>query len=248
MDNNVRYVSIQNLGLAASLDTSQFLEHLPHLLPLLEDAIKVEKDQSVVIHVLRLLKTIGKCGNTLASNDVEIDKRLLHFWLHILKPNLINSVEARECPVLKAALCNCTAEVGGSVFCKLPTDRRLLAVTMMLRLCRDADHRTVTAATRGLGMLVSLPTLQNDIAFLTDSTEIMLDIFHTKAHQSVVTSCTWALANLSDALAKHHGQREVDDIFPPYLVLALVRVAIATSFATNNHMNIRSNSVRSLVR
>ena len=164
----------------------------------------------------------------------------------------MDSVEARDCPVLKAALCNCVAEISGSVFCNLPTDRRMLAVTFMLRLCRDTDHRTVTASIRGLGMLVSLPTLQNDMGFLTDSAEIMLEIYHRgggkQAHQSVITSCTWALANLSDSLAKHHLQGEIDDVFPPYLVLDLMRIAITMSFASNNHMIVRSNSVRSLVR
>ncbi len=251
VDNNIRYVSIQNLGLTAVLDTGQFLCKMSTLHPLLEEAIKSEKDQSVVIHVLRLLKTIGKCGNSMESTmDAETEKRLLHFWLGVLKPSLIDSVESRDCPVLKAALCNCIAEIGTS-FAGLPTDRRMLAVTLLLRLCRDQDHRSVTAATRGLGMFVSLPTLQNDVSFLNDSAEIMLEIFHRtgdkQAHQSVITSCTWALANLSDSLAKHHSQREIDDVFPPYLVLELMRVAITMAFASSNHMNVRSNSVRSLV-
>lgn len=246
VDNNIRYVSIQNLGLTAILDTNQFLTRIPMLQPLLEEAIREEKDQSVVIHVLRLLKTIGKCGNSLDGCDGETSKRLLHFWLAVLKPTLINSVEARECPVLKAALCNCVAEIGGT-FSALPTDRRMLAVTLLLRLCRDPDHRTVTAATRGIGMLVANESLQNDVTFLTDSAEIMLEIFQeSQMHQSVITSCTWALANLSDSLAKHHLQQEVDDFFPPHLVLELMKVAI--NMASASSMNVRSNSVRSLVR
>ena len=88
VDNNIRYVSIQNLGLTAILDTGQFLERVPSLHPLLEDAVRSEKDQSVVIHVLRLLKTIGKCGNSMDEVvGIETEKRLLHFWLgkHILR-------------------------------------------------------------------------------------------------------------------------------------------------------------------
>ena len=147
VDNNVRYVSIQNLGLTATLDPVTFLRRIPGLQPLMEDAIRFEKDQSVVIHVLRLLKTIAKSGNSL-STDPESEKRLLHFWLGILRPALIDSVEARGCAVLKAALCNAVAEVNGSIFCNFPADRRMLAITFMLRLCRDGDHRTITAAVR----------------------------------------------------------------------------------------------------
>ena len=252
MDNNVRYVAISNLSLLAVLDTRNFFEKYPQLQPCLEDAVRHDKDQSIVIHCLRLLKTVGKSGNTMSNNDPEGEKRLLHFWLSVLKPSLLDSVEERNCPVLKAALCNCIAEVGGGIFCHLPTDRRVLALTFMLRLCRDKDHRTVTASTRGLGMLVSLPSLQNDTAFLTDCAEIMIEIAQysvTKpCHQSVITSCTWALANLSDSLAKHHLSPDADDIFPPYLVLQLIRMSIKSSFATctNSHMTIRSNSVRSL--
>ena len=98
-------------------------------------------------------------------------------------------------------------------------------------------------------MLVSLPSLQSDTAFLTDCAEIMIEIAQysvTKpSHQSVITSVTWALANLSDSLAKHHLQDNdnTDDIFPPYLVLQLIRMSIKSSFAacTNSHMTIRSN-------
>merc|ERR1712051_664568 len=75
-------------GLTAILDTGQFLERVPSLHPLLEDAVRSEKDQSVVIHALRLLKTIGKCGNSMDEVvGIETEKRLLHFWLgkHILR-------------------------------------------------------------------------------------------------------------------------------------------------------------------
>lgn len=264
MDNNIRYVSINNLGLLASLETEEFLGKVNMLQPSIESVLRSEKDQSVVIHALRLIKTIGKCGNALMETNpglLESENRLLHFWLGILKSSLIDSIEARECPILKAALCNCIAEVGGKVFCSLPTDRRLLAITFMLRLCKDSDHRTVTSATRGIGMMVFLPTLQNDIAFLNDSAAIIQSLLSPKdaksAHQSVVTSCTWALANLSDSLAKHHLQRAsscdgdhlagLDDIFPPHIVLELIRTSVSFSLASHSHMNIRSNSVRALV-
>ena len=140
IDNNVRYVAISNLSLLAVLDTSKFFVKYPLLQPSLEDAIRHDSDQSILIHCLRLLKTVGKSGNSISS-DSEGEKRLLHFWLSVLKPSLLDSVEERRCPVLKAALCNCIAEVGGGIFCHLPTDRRMLALTFMLRLCRDGDHR-----------------------------------------------------------------------------------------------------------
>ena len=139
----------------------------------------------------------------------------------------------------------------------LPIDKRLLAVTLMLRLCRDPDHRTVTSAARGIGMMVSLPTLQNDMAFLTDSAEIILELLSQKqAHHTVITSCTWALANLSDSIAKYHQSRaskeqeqlsSLEDVFPPFLVLELIRKSVTYSFATNSHMNIRSNRLAFLI-
>jgi hypothetical protein len=49
---------------------------------------------------------------------------------------------------------------------RLPTEKRNLCVTYLLRQCRDADHRVVASAFRGLGMIVTLPACQNDAAFL----------------------------------------------------------------------------------
>ena len=251
----------ENSFLNYSLDTEQFMGQVSNIQPEIEAGIRKDKDQSIVIHALRLVKTIGKCGHShIESNPghLESEKRLLHFWLNFLKPSLLDSIEARDCPVLKAALCNCIAEVGGKIFCALPTDRRMLAVTLMLRLCRDPDHRTVTSAVRGIGMMVSLPTLQNDMAFLTDSAEIILELLSQKQpHHTVVTSCTWALANLSDSIAKYHQNRaskeqdqlsSLDDVFPPFLVLELIRKSVTFSFATNSHMNIRSNRLVKLFK
>ena len=102
-------------------------------------------------------------------------------------------------------------------------------------------------------MMVSLPTLQNDMAFLTDGAEIILELLNSQtAHHTVVTSCTWAMANLSDSIAKYHCFRAskeqeqltsmaLDEIFPPFIVLELIRKSVTYSFATNSHMNIRSN-------
>ena len=135
LDNNIRYVSIQNLGLLVSLDTEQFMIKINNIQPELERCLKTDKDNSVVIHVLRLIKTFGKYGHSYIEDNpgqLESERRLLHFWLNILKPSLLDSIEARNCPVLKAALCNCIAEVGGTIFCALPTDRRMLAVTLMV--------------------------------------------------------------------------------------------------------------------
>ena len=128
-------MSIQNLGLLVSLDTEQFMIKINNIQPELERCLKTDKDNSVVIHVLRLIKTFGKCCHSYIEDNPgqsESERRLLHFWLNILKPSLLDSIEARNCPVLKAALCNCIAEVGGTIFCALPTDRRMLAVTLMV--------------------------------------------------------------------------------------------------------------------
>ena len=92
IDNNVRYVAISNLSLLAVLDTPKFFEKYPLLQPSLEDAIRNDTDQSILIHCLRLLKTVGKSGNSVSTNT-EGEKRLLHFWLSVLKPSLLDSVE-----------------------------------------------------------------------------------------------------------------------------------------------------------
>lgn len=261
VDNNTRYISLQNLGRLASMDIYKFLSKSDTLLSSLDIALRSDPDQSIVIHGLRLVKTIGKCGNGLKDDELhhgEVGNRMLHFWLAILRPGLLDAIEARNSPVLRAALCDCLAEIAGVIFSRLPTDRRLLAVTFMLRQCRDADHRVVTSACRGIGMMVALPSLQIDSAFLTDCADILLDLLHEdkSPHRNVIISGTWALSNLVDSLAKQ--QQQVSELeedssstglvveFPPHITLQLVRIAINYSANVNSHMNIRANCVRSL--
>ena len=88
------------------------------------------------------------------------------FWLEILRPGFFNLLEMRDSGIVRAAFCDCLSEIGDDVIGRIPTEKRNLCVTYLLRQCRDDDHRVIASAFRGIGMIVTLPACQSDNAFL----------------------------------------------------------------------------------
>lgn len=154
LDNNIRYVSIQCLGKLAQLDISLFMQNMDSsILKIFEDVVKTEKDTSLCLHLLRLVKVIGTCGPKCKSDPSAtswIVEKMVHFWSSFfIRPVIFDYIERRSEAILRAALCDCLSEVGELVFSLLPTDRRMLCVTYLLRKCymdEGTDSRVVTTS------------------------------------------------------------------------------------------------------
>ena len=91
---------------------------------------------------------------------------IFRFWLEILRPGFLSLLESRDSAIVRAAFCDCLSEIGDDVIARIPTEKRNLCVTYLLRQCRDDDHRVVASAFRGIGVIVTLPACQSDSAFL----------------------------------------------------------------------------------
>ena len=160
IDSNIRYVSIQCLGKLAQLDISLFMQNVDtSLLKVFEEVLKTEKDTSLCLHLLRLIKGIGTCGpkwksETSAQQTLVLEK-MIHFWSSFfIRPIIFDYIERRGEAILQAALCDCLSEVGELVFSLLPTDRRMLCVTYLLRksyLEEGTDNRVVTTSQGNCG-------------------------------------------------------------------------------------------------
>lgn len=155
IDNNIRYVSIQCLGKLAQLDISLFLQNVDTaLMKVFEEVLKTEKDTSLCLHLLRLIKGIGTCGpkwkSDTSSQQTWVVEKMVHFWSSFfIRPLIFDYIERRGEAILQAALCDCLSEVGELVFSLLPTDRRMLCVTYLLRksyLEEGTDNRVVTTS------------------------------------------------------------------------------------------------------
>ena len=154
IDNNIRYVSIQCLGRLAHLDIRLFMQNVDTtLLKVFEDVLKSEKDTSLCLHLLRLIKGIGTCAPKCSGDDGTepwVLEKIVHFWSSFfIRPIIFDYIERRGEAILRAALCDCLSEVGELVFSLLPTDRRMLCVTYLLRKCymeEGTDSRVVTTS------------------------------------------------------------------------------------------------------
>ena len=155
LDNNIRYVSIQCLGKLAQLDISLFMQNVDSaILKNIEEVFKTEKDTSLCLHFLRLVKVIGTCGPKCKSDTSEttswVSEKMVHFWSSFfIRPVMFDYIERRGEDILQAALCDCLSEVGELVFSRLPSDRRMLCVTYLLRKCyleEGADSRAITTS------------------------------------------------------------------------------------------------------
>lgn len=96
----------------------------------------------------------------------------------------IEPLESRDSNIVRAAFCDCLAEIGDvvhqifwaslieilinflQVLTKLPNEKRNLVISYLLRQCKDPDHRVVASAFRGIGMVVILKACQSDSLFL----------------------------------------------------------------------------------
>ena len=161
IDSNIRYVSIQCLGKLAQLDISLFMKNVDAaLLQVFEEVLKSEKDTSLCLHLLRLIKGIGTCGpksQTDASAEPWILDKMVHFWSSFFIRSIVfDYIERRGEAILQAALCDCLSEVGELVFSLLPTDRRMLCVTYLLRksyIEEGAQNRIVTTSQGNLDII-----------------------------------------------------------------------------------------------
>ena len=178
LDNNIRYVSIQCLGKLAHLDIQKFMQNLDSsILKSFEDVLQHERDTSLCLHLLRLVKVIGNCGPKSRCDasesfwSEEVMPKMVQFWSSFfLRPIIFEYIERRGEAILRAALCDCLSEVGELIFGQLPTDKRLLCVTYLLRQCQVGeganDNRVVTTSQgkfRKAYIKIDVRTLQTNI-------------------------------------------------------------------------------------
>ena len=158
-------------------------------------------------------------------DDKLLLEKVVKFWRDFLRPGLLDLVERKAKPILKAAVCDCLSEIGEVAFSYLPSNRRILCVTYLLQKCAIIDIDTVpvncvvtTSQIRAIGRLVTWATCKSDLTIIVDGAEILLDVLDRElgpgkkfAHKNIALSDSWALANLAFALAMPGSTINEDD-------------------------------------
>ena len=121
LDNNVRYVALQNLGQLVSVNFGPIASNADVLQASLEGVFLLDRDGSIVLHSLRLFRILAKHEPVPSSGR---PPPLMQFWLPFLRPRIFQLVEERGDSILKAALCDCLSAIGEHVYQQLPLDKR----------------------------------------------------------------------------------------------------------------------------
>ena len=262
-DNNVRYAALQNL---AALATSNYLEAVLDLVHVIQgalDGVFLDRDPAIVLHTLRLIKQLAK-HDAQSRSGFEVDVAavstlaapspgLLRLLLSLVKPKHFQRIDSRNESTLQAAFCDVLAEMSEAVFAELTTDQRALVITYLLTKAKEdvgngKSTLTRASAIRGLGVLITYKLLRQDLNFVVDVSEKLLDVLKKvdKIHKNVVTSAVWSLANLADGLAAEVDNEDaMEDEYPKHLIVSFLEI-LTSPFWRKCHMNVRVSVVRSV--
>ena len=243
VDNNARYVALQNLGQISNLNIAAVEANLDHLGQTI-DSVFSEKDSSIILHTLRFLKLLAK--NEPREQPQRPGPPFLRLWNGLLKPKYMQLIEQREEHCLRAALCDTLSDIGEEVHQRLPSEKRHLIVTYLLTHCYDPVVSVRTSSFRGIGMILGFQSSQ-DIQFITDCTEKIMTILEPSTHKSILMSATWALSNLCDALiVLRREDSELYFEYPQHYILKLIELCTGYIKDTNSHLCIKVNCLRSI--
>lgn len=88
-----------------------------------------------------------------------------------------------------------------SIFIIFQRDRCINIITTLFGATRDEESAVRAAGLRGLGMLITFPSLDEDTGFLLDLVDAVC-IGLSDSNMGVRAKAAWALGNLCDCITK----------------------------------------------
>uniref|UniRef100_A0A8D2LVX6 HEAT repeat-containing protein 6 n=1 Tax=Varanus komodoensis TaxID=61221 RepID=A0A8D2LVX6_VARKO len=126
----------------------------------------------------------------------------------------------------------------------LQDDKQILCITILLGLNHSENPLVKAAAVRALGVYVAFPCLRQDVMFLADTANAILNSL-SDSSPNVRAKAAWSLGNLTDTLIINMelmGQNFQDE-FSDVLLLKMLR---STTEASKDKDKVKSNAVRAL--
>uniref|UniRef100_A0A8C0B364 HEAT repeat-containing protein 6 n=1 Tax=Buteo japonicus TaxID=224669 RepID=A0A8C0B364_9AVES len=126
----------------------------------------------------------------------------------------------------------------------LQNDQQILCVTLLLGLNHSENPLVKAAAARALGVYILFSCLRQDVMFVADTANAILNSLHDKS-PNVRAKAAWSLGNLTDTLIinmETMGQSFQEE-FSDLLLLKMLRSATE---ASKDRDKVKSNAVRAL--
>ncbi|XP_043198699.1 HEAT repeat-containing protein 6-like [Amphibalanus amphitrite] len=218
--------------------TKNYLAAVSDCLPevsALVDVCMRDEDVAVRLHGARLLECVGDAAAPspgAAGYDL---------WMAALTGPLPAMFAPDQKRFVRAAACHALSTIGAGVFERLPRDKQLLCVTLVLPLTADEEGTVRSAAVRAAGVFVRLPSLAEDPDYLLQTAEAACAAATARHEQLPVrVNAIWTLANLTDTLV----QRPPD--WQPLSITVLESMTTVALRAAEDSDKVKVNAVRAL--
>lgn len=170
--------------------------------------------------------------------------RVVTFWTKMLNGPLPGILQNSPHATLQTSACDALSSILPEAFSSLQDDQQILCVTLLLGLNHSENPLVKAAAARALGVYVLFSCLRQDVMFVADTANAILNSLHDKS-PNVRAKAAWSLGNLTDTLIinmETMGQRFQEE-FSDLLLLKMLRSATE---ASRDRDKVKSNAVRAL--
>ncbi|KAF1631122.1 HEAT repeat-containing protein 6, partial [Eudyptes filholi] len=210
-----------------------------------------EMDPSIQLHGAKLLEELGtgvlqqyKPDSAVARDQRVPVSVVVTFWTVILNGPLPGTLQNSPHATLQTSACDALSSILPEAFSSLQNDQQILCVTLLLGLNHSENPLVKAAAARALGVYILFPCLRQDVMFVADTANAILNSLHDKS-PNVRAKAAWSLGNLTDTLIinmETMGQSFQEE-FSDLLLLKMLRSATE---ASKDRDKVKSNAVRAL--
>lgn len=239
-------VRVESLQVIGAMATCHFASAIAPNISVLQSALEValkDSDESIRLHAARAVESIGLAMHKSLEDDsvfkIPVDV-ITSFWRELLGSSVTSLVQCPDQPSLRAAACDCLANIGMNVFEKLPPDQQILSFTLLFGCVSDEESLVRASAVRAIGLFCLYPCLRKDIQFTLDSIEAVTQCLKDE-NQIVRMKASWSLGNISDALVFNRSDN-CEEV-PSNVLLELLQASVTASLDNDK---VRANGVRAL--
>ncbi|XP_009707859.1 PREDICTED: HEAT repeat-containing protein 6 [Cariama cristata] len=210
-----------------------------------------EMDPSIQLHGAKLLEELGtgvlqqyKPDSAVAPDQRVPVNVVVTFWTMMLNGPLPGTLQNSPHATLQTSACDALSSILPEAFSSLQNDQQILCVTLLLGLNHSENPLVKAAAARALGVYILFSCLRQDVMFVADTANAILNSLHDKS-PNVRAKAAWSLGNLTDTLIinmETMGQSFQEE-FSDLLLLKMLRSATE---ASKDRDKVKSNAVRAL--
>ncbi|XP_067328105.1 HEAT repeat-containing protein 6 isoform X1 [Anolis sagrei] len=210
-----------------------------------------EADPAIQLHGAKLLDELGVGiiqqykPDLVDGPDQRVPVDLVvTFWTRMLNGPLPAALQNSQHPTLQTSTCNALSSILPEAFSGLSNDKKILCITILLGLNHSENPLVKAAAARALGVYVVFPCLRQDVMFVADTANAILDSLGDSS-PNVRAKAAWSLGNLTDTLIINMelmGPSFQDD----FSDLLLLKMLWSATVASKDKDKVKSNAVRAL--